>query len=585
MDNKKIIKYGWISVIAIMVLTIGGMAISSKTVSKKELKETLVGNQIGRYNYGFNIENTDQIVGTKYLLSKSINKEKDRLYLPVELKLRNQYIEGKAILDFDYQKNDEEWTLNNYNIQNIELEVIGEINSEEMTDMLGNSNIYFFKHKRGFEKSDIESINIKEINTLENQLAQQADIALILNDKTSKVEISMKATFVFGNGGNGSDYGWYVDGYDFIEYKNTVVGGVNDSLVKNSLVENRIYAPSDNYNENYFRVDDISQISKLTIVNSNTKLEEKTDEVEVNIEVKKENIQLSGSLILIYRYYDDRGWALRDINTKNGAKFTVKMIKEFNVDIDKIKSDLIGQEISYYSGWYNTKRWTISSDNMKNVKFIESSYGDEGKQIDVLCEITLEDDDSIVYGNVTISYALENNSWTLQQTQRNGSFKELDRDEYYSSMVASGNYPQIEIANAQASSVRAPIDQFSYGAQNIIDNDLETAWVDGKDDEGHGEWIELDLSAPSEVALLEIFSGYQKTSSLYRQNHRPRTIEIRYDDTNTIEYELLDKYAANYIKLDTPINTDKIRITIKDTYGGNDDKDTCISEIKVYKLN
>lgn len=80
-----------------------------------------------------------------------------------------------------------------------------------------------------------------------------------------------------------------------------------------------------------------------------------------------------------------------------------------------------------------------------------------------------------------------------------------------------------------ASSELNPVDPFEgpgeYGAHNLFDRDLNTAWVEGVEGYGTGEYIitEAGTQLPS---VITIHNGYQKTERLYRMNSRPRKLKL-----------------------------------------------------------
>lgn len=80
-----------------------------------------------------------------------------------------------------------------------------------------------------------------------------------------------------------------------------------------------------------------------------------------------------------------------------------------------------------------------------------------------------------------------------------------------------------------ASSELNPVDPFEglgeYGAHNLFDGDINTAWVEGVKGHGTGEHIiiEAGKQLPSGIT---IHNGYQKTERLYRMNSRPRKLEL-----------------------------------------------------------
>ncbi len=144
-----------------------------------------------------------------------------------------------------------------------------------------------------------------------------------------------------------------------------------------------------------------------------------------------------------------------------------------------------------------------------------------------------------------------------------------------------------------------------YGTANLIDRNFKTAWVEGTDGTGEGQYIELELK---DIALnrVGIINGYKKSDYIYTANSRIKKIKVEVDtivkniETGKVEKTdhtekitgLLDRgyydedidlllhytdfkpVAKNRIRIAT-----KIRLTILEVYKGSKYEDTCISEV------
>lgn len=140
----------------------------------------------------------------------------------------------------------------------------------------------------------------------------------------------------------------------------------------------------------------------------------------------------------------------------------------------------------------------------------------------------------------------------------------------------------------------------SYSLENLYDNDLNTAWVEGSAGNGEKEWVEIELKY-YRIRWIGIISGYTKSEKTYYENNRIKKLllEITPGPTEekkevyrkTIQFE--DKtYTFNNRKflfnLVTKVFNDyldasayRIRFTILEVYPGTVYKDTCISEIYI----
>ena len=115
--------------------------------------------------------------------------------------------------------------------------------------------------------------------------------------------------------------------------------------------------------------------------------------------------------------------------------------------------------------------------------------------------------------------------------------------------------------------------------EKVYDGDTSTAWVEDVYGFGIDEYITLNLDGDYLISEIEIYAGHHKDSELYVRNCRPCELEISFSDGSSETHYLDDVMQAQYIILDTPVVTNEVTITIKDSYAGSHYEDTCISEI------
>ena len=113
---------------------------------------------------------------------------------------------------------------------------------------------------------------------------------------------------------------------------------------------------------------------------------------------------------------------------------------------------------------------------------------------------------------------------------------------------------------------------------------LTPPWVEGKEDYGIGEYLDIEFKWPSdELQILNGFVDFTRMD-LYEKNSRVKTVLIESENPKfSKEYQLED--LVKYTVINLPQKTDKIRITIKDVYPGTKYKDTCLSSILVTNPN
>lgn len=131
------------------------------------------------------------------------------------------------------------------------------------------------------------------------------------------------------------------------------------------------------------------------------------------------------------------------------------------------------------------------------------------------------------------------------------------------------------------SSVLAPQYGFNYVPANVVDNRLDTAWVEGKKGSGEGEWLLVDLGRARSVRTIELLNGYHKNEDIFRKNNRVRGLKIAMSNGYTTTVELEDSGGVQKITLDEPQAVTWVQLTIQSVYRGTKYQDTAISEVRV----
>lgn len=121
----------------------------------------------------------------------------------------------------------------------------------------------------------------------------------------------------------------------------------------------------------------------------------------------------------------------------------------------------------------------------------------------------------------------------------------------------------------------------SYGATNLVDGDLATAWNEGAEGPGIGEWVRFEFSRQWVLARIEIANGYQKDDERYFGNGRVRSLAIEYSTGTTQLVDLLDSKDIQTI-IPTRQPVEWFKITIVDVYPGKIWDDTALSEVRIY---
>lgn len=136
---------------------------------------------------------------------------------------------------------------------------------------------------------------------------------------------------------------------------------------------------------------------------------------------------------------------------------------------------------------------------------------------------------------------------------------------------------------ATASSSVEPTRTVNFRATNLLDNDLTTAWIEGVEGTGLGEWVEFEFGSPVVLARIDILNGHQKDNARFKGGIRIRALAIEYSDGGTQLVELLDTRDIQSINT-LRAEIEWIRLTVVSVYPDFVWEDAALSEVRMYKL-
>ncbi|MEI6874331.1 MAG: hypothetical protein WCL50_04280 [Spirochaetota bacterium] len=126
-----------------------------------------------------------------------------------------------------------------------------------------------------------------------------------------------------------------------------------------------------------------------------------------------------------------------------------------------------------------------------------------------------------------------------------------------------------------------------YAVDKVYDGDPRSAWVEGKDDDGIGEWIEFSMEPPVAASEFRIMPGYF-VSGVWKENNRVKAAAIEVTDdtgakftlpatfTDTMGQQRIYGLPGGYRRIS------RLRLTITDVYRGTKYRDTAISDFGFY---
>ncbi len=142
---------------------------------------------------------------------------------------------------------------------------------------------------------------------------------------------------------------------------------------------------------------------------------------------------------------------------------------------------------------------------------------------------------------------------------------------------------QIRPTSAKASSILEATSTIAYRATNLLDGDLATAWNEGVDGPGIGEWVRFDFSEQLVLTRIEIANGYQKDSERFAGNPRVKSLKVEYSNGAVQMVTLLDTEEFQTITPTTPQPIEWFKLIIVSVYPGAKWEDTALSEVRIYK--
>ncbi len=128
-----------------------------------------------------------------------------------------------------------------------------------------------------------------------------------------------------------------------------------------------------------------------------------------------------------------------------------------------------------------------------------------------------------------------------------------------------------------ASSVRLAVQANTYYPANTMDGKRSTAWIEGVDGPGLGEWIRFDFDREINLHRILIQPGYFKSPAIWAQNNRLQTITAMFSDGSSRDLNFSDRMDSQKVDLGS-VKTRWVKFVIKSVYYGTD-PDTSISEV------
>ncbi len=282
---------------------------------------------------------------------------------------------------------------------------------------------------------------------------------------------------------------------------------------------------------------------------------------KLNSESFDDSLSYSQNLGIQYQY-------IRDEDIQGDIQFDLDQIRKFTQDtFGREFPDNVQSELLHISG---------------NKMILMCTGGEEGQILSV--QDYVKQGDLLIAVGVATRYSLD---YTKFVSNFQAVFRENPSSVYGYTLVSLGRIEENQDfgnLTARASSVLRE-ETITYYAENVLDGDLSTSWVEGVPGTGVNEWIKLETVDGSNVDVSAItFSvGYQKNDELFKKNGRPDKVLIECEGGYRQEEFLYGK--KDTVVLDQPVKTSWIKITILEASAGAEYDDTCICEIRPHGMD
>jgi len=134
-----------------------------------------------------------------------------------------------------------------------------------------------------------------------------------------------------------------------------------------------------------------------------------------------------------------------------------------------------------------------------------------------------------------------------------------------------------------ASSSEAASENATYEPTNLGDAKQGSAWFEGVEGSGLGEWVQADLGGVKSVSGFTIWPGWWYTQSQWGHYNRPKSVHVEFSDGTSQEFTLQDTYTAQTLNFSGPKQTSTLRFKVKSVFTSDAYNDTAISEIQVHE--
>lgn len=160
----------------------------------------------------------------------------------------------------------------------------------------------------------------------------------------------------------------------------------------------------------------------------------------------------------------------------------------------------------------------------------------------------------------------------IYQSLSDGSWNDLTY------VPPKGKYTTASIKDISSTSQRLD-DEHHSSAYAVVDGNPTTAWYEGAEGLGTGEFLVIRFALKYRINGLTIHIGDQVTNESFERSSRPAILKLEFDGNVTEEIKLENINGPQTFKFNKCIVSETVTITIESVFAGSEAAHTAISEI------
>jgi len=149
-------------------------------------------------------------------------------------------------------------------------------------------------------------------------------------------------------------------------------------------------------------------------------------------------------------------------------------------------------------------------------------------------------------------------------------------------LPASASAKRLEVKEISSNSVLTDAEKgVVYSAENMLDEQISTMWVEAEGSAGLGKYIEVKFDGEVELAKIRVWGGCFVDQEFYERHNRVAALELKIG-FDTQKFDIEDSMTPQWLELEKPETVSTIKLYLRRVYEGNTWNDTAISQIQFF---